>query len=55
MTFAANLVWAEGKKDLKVGIKLEDMGMFNFFGEQRLRVAGHWTGRWHTNWTMVMK
>ena len=30
MTFAANLVWSEGKKDLKVGVKLDDMGMFGF-------------------------
>ena len=41
LTFAANLVWTDGKKDLKVGVKLEDMGMFNF-GESNV---SEWTGR----------
>ena len=30
LVFSANLVWTEGKKDLKVAVKLDDLTMFSF-------------------------
>ena len=30
LVFAANLVWKDGSKDLKVSVKLDDLGMFPF-------------------------
>ena len=30
LVFGANLLWAKGSKDLKVTVKMEDLGMFDF-------------------------
>ena len=30
LVFAANLVWKDGSKDLKVSVKLDDLGIFPF-------------------------